>query len=70
MVCGTSPNSLGLTFWKKKFPALEVNFLKKLPQLADFQIFQSSYINHGKSLSDANLAAKILAIKFGFEPDC
>ena len=32
-------------------PALEVNFLKKLPQLVALQIFLSSYINHGESLS-------------------
>ena len=28
-------------------PALEVNFLKKLPQLVALHIFQSSYINYG-----------------------
>ena len=33
------------------FPALEVNFLKKLPQLVALQIFQSSYISHGESLN-------------------
>ena len=33
------------------FPALEVYFLKKLPQLVALQIFQSSYINYGESLS-------------------
>ena len=32
-------------------PVLNVNFLKKLPQLVAFQIFQSSYINHEESLS-------------------
>ena len=32
--------------------ALEVNFLKKLPQLVALQIFQSSYINHEESLSN------------------
>ena len=32
-------------------PALEVNFLKKLPQLVALQIFQSSYINHEELLS-------------------
>ena len=33
-------------------PALEVNILKKLPQLLALQIFQSSYINHEESLSN------------------
>ena len=33
------------------FPAFEVNFLKKLPQLLVLQMFQSSTINHGESLS-------------------
>ena len=28
-------------------PALEVNFLKMLPQLVTLQIFQSSYLSHG-----------------------
>ena len=31
--------------------ALEVTFLKKLPQLVALQIFQSSFINHEESLS-------------------
>ena len=38
------------TLKKIFFPALEVNFLKKLPQLVALQIFQSSNINHGESL--------------------
>ena len=33
------------------FPALEVHFLKNLPQLLALQIFQSSYISHGESLN-------------------
>ena len=31
-------------------PALEVNFLEKLPQLVAFRIFQSSYLMHGECL--------------------
>ena len=30
-------------------PALEVNFLKKLPQLVALKIFQSSHLSHGES---------------------
>ena len=30
---------------------MEVDFLKKLPQLVALRFFQSSYINHGKTLS-------------------
>ena len=41
----------GSYFEKITFPALEVNFLKKLPQLVAFQIFQSSHISHGESLN-------------------
>ena len=33
------------------FLALEVHFLKNLPQLLALQIFQSSYISHGESLN-------------------
>ena len=32
-------------------PALEVNFLKRLPQLVALQIFQSSHFSHGESLN-------------------
>ena len=31
--------------------ALEVNFLKKLPQLVALQFFQSSHLSHGESLN-------------------
>ena len=40
MVCGTSPNSLGLILIKINVPALEGNFVKKLPQLVALQIFK------------------------------
>ena len=30
---------------------MEVNFLKKLPQLVALQIFQSSHLSHGESLN-------------------
>ena len=42
----------GWYFEKLFFPALEVNFLKKLPQLVALQIFQGSFINHGESLNN------------------
>ena len=43
---------IGADTLKNEFvPALEVNFLEKLPQLVALQIFQSSYINHEESLS-------------------
>ena len=40
----------GSYFEKLIFLALEVNFLKKLPQLVALQIFQSLYISHGELL--------------------
>ena len=41
----------GSYFEKLICPALEINFLKKLPQLVALQIFQSSYLSHGESLN-------------------
>ena len=53
MVCGHFTKLIGAETLKNQFvPALEVNFLKKLPQLVALQIFQSSYINHEESLSN------------------
>ena len=37
---------------------MEVNFLKKLPQLVALQILQSSYINHGVFQDDSNQTRK------------
>ena len=44
MVWGTSVNSLALIL-KQFVPALQVNFLERLPKLVALQIFQSSHLS-------------------------
>ena len=37
-------------------PAMEVNFLKKVPELVTLRIFQTAYLSHGESLHHNVLA--------------
>ena len=40
---------------EKHLSWLQINFLEKLPKLADLQIFQSSYLSYGESLNHNTL---------------
>ena len=51
--CGALQRTRWRSYLKKKnFPALEVKFLEKLPQLVALQIFQTSYLNCAESRND------------------
>ena len=51
MVWGTSMNLLALILKTYLIvPALQVNFLEKIPHLVALQIFKSSYLTCGESL--------------------
>ena len=54
--CGALQRTRWRPYLKQFVPALEANFLEKLPKLVALQIFQSSHLSCGESLNHNTLS--------------